>query len=66
MIEKCRTHEHRYRHLENTYHDIMIEDFEGKIRHYKRIDLFYCERCLDYVTVTKEDWLTKQPDWYQL
>jgi len=31
---------------------------------YKRIDLFYCEKCCHEKTVTSEEYSRDKPDWY--
>lgn len=32
---------------------------------YTRIDYYFCERCLEYKEVRKEDWQREAPDWYR-
>lgn len=31
---------------------------------YTRIDNFYCEKCGEIITKTKEDYCREEPDWY--
>ena len=32
--------------------------------YYKRVDLFYCEKCLDYTEKVREEHCIYKPDWY--
>lgn len=53
--------DHEYQHLET----IRTCDNEGGYSlEYKRIDRFFCRRCLDQREIVKRDWCREKPEWY--
>jgi len=53
---------HKYVHLET----IKKQDLNatGYQIGWKRIDRFYCEKCLEYKDKVNEEWSRDKPDWY--
>lgn len=42
------------------------KEYDGQYNtHYKRVDEFFCDRCLEYREKVFEDWKRDPPDWYR-
>jgi hypothetical protein len=52
---------HRFVHLETIKRDDIA--YNGNI-YYKRTDIFYCEKCLEYKTKVLEEVSRETPDWF--
>jgi hypothetical protein len=56
---------HRFAHLETKKtDDIVADEHSNCYIHFKRIDIFYCEKCLEYKIKVLEDVAKEQPDWF--
>ena len=57
---------HRFIHLETKKIDEIVIDEQNNhyYTHYKRIDIFYCEKCLEYKTKVLEKVSQETPDWF--
>lgn len=40
-------------------------DASGHTVHYTRIDMFFCEKCLERRQIRNEDYKREPPDWYR-
>lgn len=56
----CKENEHKLIHLETKKY----EDYRGFNSDYTRIDTFYCEKCGEIITKTKEGCGRDRPEWY--
>ncbi|WP_133051534.1 MULTISPECIES: hypothetical protein [Geobacillus] len=53
---------HRYEHLETKKQ--VFEDEESGIKSWRRVDLFYCQRCLWIKERVFKTISQNEPDWY--
>ncbi|KOR93957.1 hypothetical protein N231_09750 [Geobacillus stearothermophilus ATCC 12980] len=53
---------HLYKHLETK--KLVFDDRESGARSWKRIDLFYCQRCLWIKERVLKTTSTDEPEWY--
>lgn len=56
----CNENEHKLVHLETKKH----EDPCGYHSNYKRIDIFYCDKCGEIITKEITKCQRDRPDWY--
>lgn len=54
--------DHKYTHLETKREqDINVTGYQIG---WRRIDRFFCEKCLKYKDKVREEWSRSEPDWY--
>jgi len=56
----CNENEHKLVYLETKKFDKYYNYNHG----FKRIDIFYCEKCGELITKEKESCQREKPDWY--
>ncbi|MGG1659495.1 hypothetical protein [Brevibacillus sp. NRS-1366] len=56
-MEKC---EHKFVYLDTK----RLRENAGYNDHFKRIDTFFCEKCLEYIDKVQEGYARGKPDWY--
>jgi hypothetical protein len=52
--------EHKYVYMET----VKSDKHDGRLIHYKKVDRYFCEKCLDQKDKIKEDWSRERPEWY--
>lgn len=56
--KKC---EHKWIHQSSHYQ----RESNGYNDHFKKLDIYYCEKCLEQKEVTKEEYAREAPLWYR-
>lgn len=58
MSDKC---DHSFVHLESRFR----AEAGGYSTHYIRTDTFFCQKCLEYRNLTKDEWSRERPEWWR-
>jgi hypothetical protein len=56
---------HQFAHLETRKKEDIVADEKGNPQYYyQRIDIFYCQKCLEYKTKMLKEISQKPPNWF--
>ena len=62
IMGKC---EHKFVHLETIKEESRwVPNTSGQYSPWKRIDRFFCEKCLEISEKRREEYSQKKPDWF--